>query len=666
MRDSLPTELSVAFQQALTALRMGNAGSAVQQSQAIQAAAPGESSSLWLLGAALLAQDNVQPAIDALERAVAAAPELPLPRVDLARAYRRSGRLDAARELLRRVVKEAPTLHGAWLAYGDLLVELQLFAEARFAFEQARLLDPERSRIEKATAAMLAGDGRSAEDSFREVLRADPSHVAALCGLAALALGVGNTHDAERLLRHAQRQTAYAPLLQRALVHTLLTAGRLQQAEPVARALLNIEPENPQNWVALGSLYTRLLRQADAITAFEQAARLSPTQIGLRLSIGHAHKTLGQRAESERAYKQCLRMDSAYADAWWSLADLKNYQFSHAEIASMRLLLEKSTLANDARAQLNFALGRALEQQQQYADAFAHYATGNALRRQTSSFDMTAFESKTQRLIACCDPAFFEQRAGSGCGDPAPIFIVGLPRSGSTLVEQILASHSTVEGTMELPNILTQVRELDQLERGGDGYPESLRRVPAARLAQAGQRYIDETRPIRIGLPRFIDKMPNNFSHVGLIHLILPNATVIDVRRHPLDACFSTYKQYFAEGQSFGYDLEDLGRYYRCYLALMDHWSRVLPGKVLHVQYEALVRNPETTIRRILSHCGLPFENACLRFHETRRPVRTASAEQVRQPLYRSAVGYWKHFDTELESLRRSLGDSLDRFAEWE
>ena len=219
---------------------------------------------------------------------------------------------------------------------------------------------------------------------------------------------------------------------------------------------------------------------------------------------------------------------------------------------------------------------------------------------------------------------------------------------------------------MELPNILTQVRELDQLERGGDGYPESLRRVPTARLAQAGQRYIEETRPIRIGRPRFIDKMPNNFSHVGLIHLILPNATIIDVRRHPLDACFSTYKQYFAEGQSFGYDLEDLGRYYRCYLSLMDHWNRVLPGKVLHVQYEALVRNPEATIRHILCHCGLPFENACLQFHETRRPVRTASAEQVRQPLYRSAVGYWKHFDAELEPLRRSLGDSLDRFAEWE
>ena len=480
MRDSLPTELRAAFQQALTALRMGNAGSAERQSQAIQARAPGDANCLWLLGAALLAQGKVEPAIDALERAAAAAPDWPPARVELARAYRQNGRLAAARELLRRVVQQVPTLQGAWLAYGDLLVDLQLFADAKFAFEQARLLDPERSRIDRATAAMVAGDRRTAEGSFREVLRADPSHLGALCGLTALALGAGNTRDAERLLRHANRQTAYAPLLLRTQLHTWLAAGRLTQAETVARSLVRIEPENAQNWVALATLYTRLLRQADAVRAFEQASRLNPKQVALRLSIGHANKTLGRREQSEQAYKDCLRMDCGYAEAWWSLADLKNYVFSDAEINIMRALLENPALGNDARAQLNFALGRALEQQRQYADAFAHYATGNALRRHTSSFDMAAFESKTRRLISCCDRAFFEQRAGVGCEDRAPIFIVGLPRSGSTLLEQILASHSMVEGTMELPNILTQVRELDQLERGGDGYPESLSRVPAA------------------------------------------------------------------------------------------------------------------------------------------------------------------------------------------
>jgi len=665
MRHPLPPKLRDAYRQALTALRMGNAGSAERQLQAIQAAAPGEAGSLQLLGAALLAQGKIAPAIETLERAVAAAPDEPLARVELARAYRQGDRLEAARELLRRLVREAPTLPSAWLAYGDLLVDLELFADARFAFEQARLLDPERARIERATAALVALDHRSAERTFRAVLRADPSHVGALCGLAALALSVGHTQDAERLLRHAQRQSAHALLLQRGLVHTLLAAGRLEEAEPVAQRLLKIEPENPQNWVALGSLYIRLLRQADAIVAFEQAARLNPSQIGLRLSIGHANKTLGNREASEQAYKECLRLDPAYAEAWWSLADLKNYVFSDAEVGTMRALLEDTTLSNDARAQLNFALARALEQRQQYAYAFAHYAQGNGLRRRTSAFDMTAFESKTRRIIACCDQGFFDSRVGAGHDDPAPIFIVGLPRSGSTLVEQILASHPNVEGTMELPNILTQVRELDRLDAQGDGYPERLRDLSPERLAQSGRRYLAETRPLRSGRPRFIDKMPNNFSHIGLIQLILPRATIIDMRRHPLDACFSTYKQYFAEGQSFGYDLEDLGRYYRCYLALMDHWNRVLPGKVLHLQYEALVKDPEGMIRRLLSHCRLPFASDCLNFHQTQRSVRTASAEQVRQPLYRSAVGYWKHFEAELEPLQRSLGDSLARFEEW-
>ncbi len=665
MQVPLPPKLRAAYQQALMALRMGNAGSAERQLQAIQTAAPGEANSLRLLGAALLAQGKTAPAIDTLEQAVAAAPGEPLARVELARASRAAGKLERARELLRVVVREAPTLPAAWLAYGDLLVDLELFADARFAFEQARLLDPERARVESATAALVTLDNRSAEQSFREVLRTDPSHVGALCGLAALALGVGNTQHAERLLRHAQRQTEHALLVQRGLVHTLLAAGRLEEALPVAQRLLQIEPDNPQNWVALGSLYIRLLRQADAIVAFERASQLNPSQIGLRLSIGHANKTLGNREASEQAYQECLRLDPAYADAWWSLADLKNYLFSDTEVGTMRTLLEDPALASDARAQINFALARALEQRAQYSDAFVHYARGNGLRRRTSGFDMTAFESKTERIIACCDEAFFASRAGSGCEDPAPIFIVGLPRSGSTLVEQILASHSSVEGTMELPNILTQVRELDRLDPRGDGYPERLRELPPANLAQAGRRYLAETRPLRSGRPHFIDKMPNNFSHVGLIQLILPRATIIDVRRHPLDACFSTFKQYFAEGQSFGYDLEDLGRYYRCYLALMDHWNSVLPGKVLHVQYEALVKDPDGTIRHLLHHCGLPFESACLNFHQTQRSVRTASAEQVRQPLYSSAVGYWKHFESELEPLKRSLGDCLARFEAW-
>jgi hypothetical protein len=274
------------------------------------------------------------------------------------------------------------------------------------------------------------------------------------------------------------------------------------------------------------------------------------------------------------------------------------------------------------------------------------------------------FERRCARIRAFYDAGFFAAHRGSGSQSPAPIFIVGLPRSGSTLLEQILASHSQVEGTMELPNILNMVAQFDDLASNRDGYPETVGQATFAQFAALGCRYLEETAPLRSGRAHFTDKLPNNFSHIGLITAILPRATVIDARRHPMDACFSTFKQHFAEGQTFSYDLTDLGRYYRCYLSLMDHWDAVLPGRVLRVQYEELVREPEANIRRLLTHCGLDFEPACLNFHATRRAVRTASAEQVRQPLYSSGVGYWRHFARELEPLRHALGDSLARFEE--
>jgi len=497
---------------------------------------------------------------------------------------------------------------------------------------------------------------------FRDLLKIDASHVAALCGLAAVSLTASRGNDALRLLRHALKQSAHLPLAWRGLCQTFVDLGRLSEAEAAALHLLKIESENPNNWVLLGTVRSRLMRQADALAAFEEAARLNPGELRLRLSMGHLHKTLGQRREAEDAYKACLDIDPCFGEAYWSLADLKNYVFSDTEIATMQVLLKGAQGDDVDQAQLRFALGRAFEHKRNYAAAFEHYAAGNERRRKTVPFSIEEFEDKTRRVRGFFDASFFAARSGAGCSDGAPIFIVGLPRSGSTLIEQILASHSQVEGTFELPNILTLVREFDHASPERNAYPESLRPLPPEHFAGLGRRYIEETAPIRTGRPRFIDKMPNNFSHVGLIHAMLPRAIVIDARRHPMDACFSTFKQYFAEGQSFSYGLEDLGRYYRCYLSLMDHWDEVLPGKVLHLQYEELVRDPRGQIDRLLAHCGLEFEPACLAFHETKRPVRTASAEQVRQPLYASGVGYWRHFERQLEPLRRALGDCLERF----
>ncbi|MGH8299318.1 MAG: tetratricopeptide repeat-containing sulfotransferase family protein [Steroidobacteraceae bacterium] len=660
MSQESKADLRTAYWRAFEAVRIGRFATAERQLREIQRESPGEINSLHLLGVALLSQGKLAPALEILERVAAGAPGFSHARVDLARAYRQDGRLEAARTELRRVVKEKPSLEPAWLAYGDVLVDMGEFADARFAFEQARVLDPHRARIEEATTALAGGDYRSSEGIFREVLKSDASHLAALAGLAAVAIRAGNTRDAERLLNHARSRCAHYPLVRRAYGHTLLAAERLTEAEEIFRELLKLEPENAQNWSALASVYIRLLRQQEALSAYEEAARLNPSQAAFRLAIGHVNKTLGRRALCEDAYRECLRLDPKYAEAYWSLADLKNYFFSDAELAAMRNLL--ASPAGSDQAQLHFAIARALEQRERYSEAFSHYAEGNGLRQRTSPFSIETFAAKSRRIAACCDPEFFRARALAGHPDPAPIFIVGLPRSGSTLIEQILASHSQVEGTMELHNIPALVREFDHAQAERDGYPEAVRALSAQELTGLGRRYIEETRAVRSGRPHFIDKMPNNFSHIGLIHLILPNAKIVDVRRHPMDACFSNYKQYFAHGQSFSYDLEDLGRYYRCYLALMDHWDEVLPGKVMHLQYEQLIGAPQDTVRRLLDHCGLPFEAATLAFHENRRPVRTASAEQVRQPLYASGVGYWKRFASELEPLRASLGDCLERF----
>jgi tetratricopeptide (TPR) repeat protein len=654
--------LRSAYSEALMMLRSGRSASAERQLRAIQSAAPGDVNSLRLLGVALLDQDKLDAAIEALEGAVRAAPQFWAARTDLSRAYRSSRRFEPAREQIRMVVSAQPALEPAWLAYGDVLIDLEQYAAAKVAYERARLADVHCKRIEQARAALVAQDRKTGEALFRDILKSDAGHVGALCGLAACSLAASRGRDALRLLHHALKQSAHLPLIWRGLCQAFMDLGLLTQAEDAARYLLKVEAENSKNWVTLGNVYTRLMRQPDALAAFEQAALMEPQEVRLRLSIGHLHKTLGQRSESERAYKACLGLNPEFAEAYSSLADLKNYVFDDAEIAAMQSLLRGEAGDDLDQAQLHFALGRAFEHTQDYARSFQHYDCGNQRRRKTVPYDIAGFENKTARVQEFFDEAFLNSHVEGGCRSRAPIFIVGLPRSGSTLIEQILASHSSVEGTFELPNILTIVREIDHADPQHDAYPEHLRGVPRAHFAALGRRYLDETAPLRTGRPHFIDKMPNNFSHVGLIHAMLPGAIIIDARRHPMDSCFSTFKQYFAEGQSFSYSLEDLGRYYRCYLRLMDHWDRVLPGKVLHVQYEQLVGDPEGQIRRLLEHCGLPFEAACLAFHDTKRPVRTASAEQVRQPMYTSGVGYWRNFAAQLEPLRLALGDSLQRF----
>ena len=653
------TALKEGLRQAHAALRAGQAATAERRLRSLEQQFPGEINCLWLLGATLLDQGRAAEARALLETVLGRAPDFGEARIDLARACRAGHQAARAREEIRQVLSVTPQHHRAWLAYGDVLVDLEQYADAAVAFNRATLTDPNRGAIEQATAALEAGDRRSSEGIFRGILQQDAGHVAALCGLAALSLAADVPNDALRLLRHALKQCQHLPLIWRGLAPALMAAGHLDEADSAARYLLKIEPDSPQSWIARAAISARLLRQEEALQGYREAMRLMPGEVRIQMSLGHIYKTLGRRQESEAAYKEALQMQPASGEAYWSLADLKNYSFSDAEIATMQRTLAEDQHERNRRAQLLFALGKAFEQRKEFATAFQYYAQGNALRRLEAPFDIEHFERRTARIRATFDAAFFARHCGRGHDDGAPIFIVGLPRSGSTLIEQILASHSRVEGTMELPNIINITRSLADAAPDRDGYPESIHALSPQQWADLGRRYVNETAPLRTGRPRFTDKMPNNFSHVGLIASILPRATIIDARRHPMDCCFSTFKQYFAEGQTFSYSLEDLGRYYRCYLSLMDHWDAVLPGKVLHVQYEALVREPEVNIRRLLEHCGLPFEAGCLTFNLTQRSVRTASAEQVRQPIYGSAVGHWRNFEAQLEPLARSLGDKI-------
>jgi tetratricopeptide (TPR) repeat protein len=373
---------------------------------------------------------------------------------------------------------------------------------------------------------------------------------------------------------------------------------------------------------------------------------------------------VGQTAAAIESYRRAAECRADFGDAYWSLANLKTYRFTAGEIAGMQRALKAPATALVDRYHLCFALGKALEDRGEFEESFRDYQLGNELKRPECRYRGELIERNTEQQIKVCSAEFFARRSGWGTPSPDPIFIIGLPRSGSTLLEQILASHSKVEGTQELPNVQQLVSRLRGFgpEEGDPRYPRVLEQLSAEDFRQLGEEYLSATRVYRSGKPYFIDKMPNNFRHVGLMHLMLPNARIIDARREPMACCFSNFKQLFANGQEFTYSIEEIARYYRTYLELMRHWDEVLPGRVLRVYHEDVVDDLEGNVRRLIGYCGLDFEPQCVSFHENRRSVRTASSEQVRQAIYRDGLEQWKNFEPWLGPLRDALGDALDRY----
>jgi tetratricopeptide (TPR) repeat protein len=447
----------------------------------------------------------------------------------------------------------------------------------------------------------------------------------------------------------------------------LLRQARPAAALPEVERLLRTEPRNPNYRSLQAAILAGVGEYERAIAIYTGILQEYPNQAKIWLSYGHALKTAGQGAEGIRAYQKTIELAPGLGEAWWSLANLKTFRFAPEDLSRMRKQLARADLSNDDRFHFHFALGKALEDSKDYGASFEHYRQGNALRRTEIHYDPSQTREHVGRAKQLFTREFFAERAGYGNPAPDPIFIVGLPRAGSTLLEQILASHSRVEGTMELPDIPalahTTARTVAGERRNGDAprYPEALRQLTPEQVRAFGEKYLAGTRIQRkTAAPFFIDKMPNNFLHVGLIHLILPRARIIDARRHPLGCCFSGFKQHFARGQNFTYDLAEIGAYYRDYVELMEHFDRVLPGRVHRVLYERMIDDTEAEVRRLLDYCGLDYEPECLRFYENERAVRTASSEQVRSPIYRGGVDQWRHFEPWLDPLKSALGPVLD------
>jgi tetratricopeptide (TPR) repeat protein len=533
--------------------------------------------------------------------------------------------------------------------------------KVRFADQLAAALrDPD---LVRAGAALQANQLHIAEQTLRAYLRARPQNVAAIRMLAEVAGRLGRYPDAEQLLRRALDLAPEFSAARANLVFVLQRQSKFTEAHQHADRLLAEHPEDPAFLATKASVLARTGGYAEAITAYESILRRKPDQSRLWVSYGHVLKTVGRQADSVQAYRRAIAVAPGFGDAWWSLANLKTVRLDSADIRAMQDALKSANNASD-RYHLHFALGKALEDAGDFQASFSHYAEGNRLRRAELPYDPDETSLHLKRCKALLGSAEFATR--SGAGDPAadPIFVVGLPRAGSTLVEQILGSHSLVEGTMELPDITSISTDLngrnsigrDRTEHGG--YLPRLLALSPDELGALGRRYIEGTRIQRkTSKPYFIDKMPNNFAHIGLIAMILPNAKIIDVRRAAMANCFSAYKQHFSRGQGFTYDLAELGRYYRDYVSLMDHYDSVLPRRIYRLCYEDLVAQPETVVRSLLDYCGLGFEESCLQFYDNPRAVRTASSEQVRRPITSEGVDSWKRFEPWLSALRESLGD---------
>ena len=563
-----------------------------------------------------------------------------------------------------RGVNINPALPKSWSMLESLYRMTRETENAATAAAHVATLKRLAPEVLHATGLFADGESILAEAIVRAYLLKHGDEVEAMRLLARIGMQREVFDDAELLLEAVLDIAPDYRAARHDYARTLLERHKHLRAREELETLLKLDPLNSQYLTLYATANVGLGEHEKAVALYQQLLVHAPQAADLHLSLAHCLKTLGHQPQAIDAYRAAAAARPNYGDAYWSLANLKTYRFTESEIERMRAAEALPGTALVDRYHLSFALGKAFEDRGEYAESFRFYERGNGLKRSESRYRPEILETNTRRQIEVCTADFFAHRAGVGNQSPAPIFIVGLPRSGSTLLEQILASHSQVEGTSELADVPRAVLDLQGRDPDLDNprYPGVLVDAALQDFQRMGDKYLRDTRIYRSGKPYFIDKMPNNFRHIGLIHLLLPNAKIIDARREPMACCFSNFKQLFAAGQEFTYSIADIARYYRTYLELMQHWDRVLPGRILRVQHDAVVDELEGNVRRILSFCGLPFEPACVEFHKTERSVRTASSEQVRQPIFREGLDHWMHYEPWLKPLAEALGDARMRY----
>jgi tetratricopeptide (TPR) repeat protein len=624
--------------------------------------APGNIDALYTLAVTQRMQRQIPMALETLDQLIALDPSYGRGWQERGHCFRDIGRKDDAIAAYQRAVTHNGALMASWRLLSELHGAADRTEAANFAHAQFTHLSQLPPDLLNVASFIQEGKIYKAEQLCRAFLQKNGHHIEAMRLLAEIGMKFNAYDEAEFLLESCKVLEPENVSAHFDYVKVLRKRQKFEQALVEASELRDKEPGNPEFEMLFANENLAVGNFDQAMLVYEALLSSMPNNPGINLTYGHALKTVGRQDDAITAYRRAYQSKPDCGDAYWSLANLKTYRFEESEILQMRDREASPMTALDDRYHLCFALGKALEDMGDYRNSFEYYERGNRLKREELKYDPARLsnEMRLQREDVTTD--LFRKFEGAGCRDDAPIFIVGLPRAGSTLLEQILASHSQVEGTMELPNIFALAYQLDRNRKVGDEpeYPGNLNNLSRDDFKRFGEEFIRDTRVYRKkGTPFFIDKMPNNFRHIGLIHLILPNAKIIDARRGAMGCSFSGFKQLFAEGQEFTYGLEEIGEYYKDYVALMDHWDAVLPGKILRVRYENVVADLETQVRRLLDFCNLPFEESCINFHQTERAVRTASSEQVRQPIFKSGVDQWEHFSAYLDPLRAKLGPEL-------